>query len=88
MQCAKENGGVLALTTAYLHLVVGQHHGVDLHVFDVVAVVADHPGQLNFSDLIELFCEEEGGVMRRRRGGREGGEDEKKRRISCDFCDG
>lgn len=42
-------------TTVYSHLVVRQHHRVHLHRLDVVAVVADHPGQLHFPDLLKLI---------------------------------
>lgn len=61
---------LLWLTALYLHFVVRQNHSVNLHALDVVAVVANYPGQLHFSDLVKLFCAEQkeqdgGGVSTR-----------------------
>ncbi|KAK3915336.1 Lipoprotein signal peptidase [Frankliniella fusca] len=41
----------------YLHLVVGQHQGVDLDGVDQIRVVADDARQLGLADLSQLLCE-------------------------------
>lgn len=50
-----------------LHFWVGQDHDVNLGRFNVVAVVANDPGQSHFADLLQLFFLFSNGSQERRK---------------------